>query len=288
MKKKFTLQYPNGKEIPLDIGKFPGGEVRVRVVETIRDTSTLTLTITAMLFNSDDILILLMLTDAIQRMTPRSHIHVVIPYVPYARQDRVCNEGESFSLKVFTHLINNCHFDSITVYDPHSDVSTRSFCRVSVKVQWKLLLTHDTAYKWIQDSAPNLYLVCPDKGAMDKTKLVFDKIPHFKGIIYAHKVRDPATGNILRTEVTDIPDDISSSHLLIVDDICDGGRTFIELAKVLKLHNPLSMSLYVTHGIFSQGKGVLLKHYPDDIDNNIECTGEFDNVWSTVDFKEYS
>jgi ribose-phosphate pyrophosphokinase len=40
---------------------------------------------------------------------------------------------------------------------------------------------------------------------------------------------------------------------LIVDDICDGGRTFIELAKVLRPLTSGQVKLYVTHGIFSAG-----------------------------------
>ena len=40
---------------------------------------------------------------------------------------------------------------------------------------------------------------------------------------------------------------------IIVDDICDGGKTFIELAKVLKQKNVGKIYLVITHGIFSQG-----------------------------------
>ena len=70
--------------------------------------------------------------------------------------------------------------------------------------------------------------------------------------VYATKVRNPDNGEILRTEV---PEDVSyrGKNLLIVDDICDGGRTFIELAKVLRDYEPSRIDLYVTHGIFSKG-----------------------------------
>jgi phosphoribosylpyrophosphate synthetase len=46
---------------------------------------------------------------------------------------------------------------------------------------------------------------------------------------------------------------IDKRDILIVDDICDGGATFIELAKIIKPMNPSSLTLFVTHGIFSKG-----------------------------------
>ena len=48
---------------------------------------------------------------------------------------------------------------------------------------------------------------------------------------------------------------------MIVDDTCDGGRTFIELAKVLRARNAGKIELYVTHGIFSKGLKELSEHF---------------------------
>ena len=45
-----------------------------------------------------------------------------------------------------------------------------------------------------------------------------------------------------------------NTNVVVVDDICDGGRTFIELLKASPtLDCGKSLSLFVTHGIFSQG-----------------------------------
>ncbi len=49
---------------------------------------------------------------------------------------------------------------------------------------------------------------------------------------------------------------------VVVDDICDGGATFIALAQVIKVAQPdTTIDLYVTHGIFSKGVDELLKYY---------------------------
>jgi ribose-phosphate pyrophosphokinase len=70
------------------------------------------------------------------------------------------------------------------------------------------------------------------------------------------KIRDQETGGItsLRMNTSGGCNHyIKNKNILIVDDICDGGRTFIECAKILHLHEVNSVSLYVTHGIFSKG-----------------------------------
>ena len=49
---------------------------------------------------------------------------------------------------------------------------------------------------------------------------------------------------------------------VIIDDICDGGRTFVELAKVIKENqSDAKIYLIVTHGIFSAGFNDLNKFF---------------------------
>jgi ribose-phosphate pyrophosphokinase len=81
--------------------------------------------------------------------------------------------------------------------------------------------------------------------------------------IQAEKIRDPNTGAITSTKVN-IEKHVGDKNFLIMDDICDGGRTFIELAKVLRPLTTGKIMLYVTHGIFSAGLEVFLG-YIDEI-----------------------
>ena len=83
-----------------------------------------------------------------------------------------------------------------------------------------------------------------------------------KSIITASKVRDLDTGKILKTEIPTIDGFGPKMKYVIVDDICDGGRTFIELAKVIKEQKPdAEIYLIVTHGIFSAGFGELNNYF---------------------------
>lgn len=276
----------NDAEVPLEIGKFPGGEVKVRILAPMKASTP---HIHAFLRSSDDVMALIMLVDAIKRTGSMSNSRLTMPYIPYARQDRQCNTGESFSLAAFAGIINSLKFASVVVYDPHSKVAVDQIERCIAVPSSELIRKHTETNDWILRtiwSGVPLYLVCPDEGAIARTQEIAD---HFsvKGIIYAKKIRNPENGQIVATEVADVPADIDESKLLIVDDICDGGRTFIELAKVLVKYEPKEMNLYVTHGIFSQGKNVLAKNMSDhslDPTNVTNSGGPFDNVWSTIDF----
>lgn len=64
------------------------------------------------------------------------------------------------------------------------------------------------------------------------------------------------TGKILGTHVH--ATDLSGLTAVITDDICDGGATFIGIAKELRRLNCHKVVLYVTHGIFSKGIEVLM------------------------------
>ena len=100
---------------------FSGGEVHVNCnLLGRRDAEGI---IVARLQSSDDIMELLLLTDAL-REQGFDHIDLFMPYIPYARQDRYCAGGDAFSLKVFAGLVNSRDFAEVIVLDPHSDVAT--------------------------------------------------------------------------------------------------------------------------------------------------------------------
>lgn len=190
-------------------------------------------------------------------------VNLVYPYFPYARQDRVMNEDEPFSLKIFCDLVNSQSFASVTIYDPHSDVTPALINNCEVIPQWdvaKMTLPHEYFSSHL--------FISPDACAYKKlSKLVTDDSQIAIGV----KNRDLG-GNITHTAVFS-PTPIEGRDCLIADDICDGGRTFIELAKTLKAKGAKSVTLYVTHGIFSKGFEELKQHI-----DRIYTTNSFANI----------
>ena len=173
---------------------------------------------------------------------------MVIPYFPYARQDRVCVEGEALGAAVMASFINNLDFAKVTIWDAHSDVSPALLNRVENVPQIKLLERCDELSQRL--STGELTLISPDAGASKKTIKIAETFNGEPEVIQAQKMRNLKTGEIIKTEILG---DVKDKKVLIADDICDGGRTFIELAKVLKNKGALEVSLFITHGIFSKG-----------------------------------
>lgn len=189
-------------------------------------------------------------------------ISLTYPYLPYARQDRVTSEEESFSMKVFARMINALDFESVTVYDPHSDVGPALIDRCHIvhqSVLWS---------KMVPDSVlrdPNTLFVAPDAGAAKKLINI-----NPEQLVLAYKKRNSSGAPIISGIHS--PVDMKGRSCLIIDDICDGGRTFTELAAALREHHVSSVGLYVTHGIFSHGTDSL-----SPLINHIWTTDSFDS-----------
>ena len=246
---------------PYQTIEFSGGELGVVLKDTPYGLHYTDYHIFAHLTNSAKILELVMLVDALRRAGAKN-LTLSMPYIPYARQDRVMNMGESLSVKSFASIINLCKFDTIEVWDAHSDVSLAVFDANVINYG------PETFVELIPIDIRKAIVVAPDAGANKKVGKVargfgFD-------MVRADKVRDTKTGAITGTVVYSEP--VGDRDFLIIDDICDGGRTFTELAKQLRLLTTGKVYLYVTHGIFSKGLDVF-----NDIDH-IFCPMPFPAV----------
>lgn len=221
---------------------FPGGEPHIKIDFDSNDIQPVL--IQAMLKDSESLVWLFLATNAL-RQAGFNDISLHMPYVPFARQDRVMTPGEPLSIKWFATLINSQKYKNIIILDPHSDVTTALLNNVIAKNNSQLVA--DALKKFgISDSV----LVSPDAGQEKKIYKVAKtyQLP----VLSCSKHRDVTNGRI--TDII-VPRTISlaNKHLYIIDDICDGGATFKMLADKLKLFEPKSINLVVTHGIFSKG-----------------------------------
>lgn len=194
---------------------------------------------------ADEILDLLLICNAIKHMDYKLD-ELVIPYIPFGRQDRVCNDGEAFSLEVFANLLNSLNLNYITTDDPHSDVTPALIKNLHVFHQHEML-------KPIFNGKKNFYLISPDGGALKKIYKLAAEVDCLN-VIECSKQRNVKNGEIIGVNVHCL--DLEETDCYIVDDICDGGRTFIEIAKVLKTKNAGKIVLAVSHGFFTKGLDV--------------------------------
>lgn len=162
-----------------------------------------------------------------------------LPYLPSARMDRVKNPEDVFTLKTFAHLINSLNFERVYVWDAHSNVGPALIDRC-----------HDVnALTWIQEAITqlgyakeNICLFFPDEGAQKRYGGMFPDYKQAFGI----KNRNWETGKIEGYMIVG-EDNVKDNHILIIDDICSYGNTFVKAAEALHEAGANGIDLYVTH-----------------------------------------
>lgn len=255
-----NIQIFNGEDFISDNSfLFPAGEVGMRLDTTnyrFRARQSDVYVILAYVKSSDDLFRIAMAKDALERMVGyEKQIILYCPYFPYARQDRVCNKGESFSLKVICDYINYLNFNRVVIVDPHSTVTEALINKVKVITQFDIIREWELPKELVMR---DFYaIVSPDAGANKKTSEIAYYFDH-RSFIHCDKRRDLSNGQI--QELLVHCDDLNGQNVIIFDDLCDGGGTFVGLAQKLKEKGCNKVVLYVTHGIFSKGFSHILEH----------------------------
>ncbi|TYA78607.1 ribose-phosphate diphosphokinase [Seonamhaeicola marinus] len=249
---------------------FSGGEPHIKILSPISAEQKVVVTHRIQSFS--DFGLLLVAVDALKRMEVKT-IDAFIPYFPAARQDRVMVSGEALSVKVYAEILNSLGLNCVVVYDPHSEVTP------ALLNDCKTISNHSFVEQVIADINEEVVLISPDGGALKKIYNLTKALGGLE-VIECSKVRDVKTGAISDFKV--YTEDLNGKHCLVVDDICDGGGTFIGLAQELKKKNAGKLFLAVSHGIFSKGlKGLSTyfdKIYSTDAFKTLQNTEHFSQI----------
>ncbi|AUU99883.1 ribose-phosphate diphosphokinase [Phytobacter ursingii] len=259
MTSKIELTLDN-QPVEIERGIFPDGAVWLRVMSELPRFAQVMRVRVAAMRDMNDFMLLAQLTDAVRHATDIQVSHLELAWLPWARQDRHMVNGDSFALKVFANQLNVLNFDKVFLLDPHSDVAAAAINNSVVIAQESCLMKSEKLRQAI--SSGKLMLVAPDAGALKKIHNVA-KASGARDYAILTKERDVATGNL--TGFALVSGDVAGKDVLIVDDLCDAGGTFIGSAQVLRDAGARSVSLYVTHGVFSRGVENLLNNGIDAI-----------------------
>jgi len=244
--------------------RFPAGESQIIVTsENLPKEATINLYFES----NNDMVELLLLVDALKAAGCRPTT-LYVPYFPAARQDR--RQGvESLGMEVYAVIIDLCGFDNVITVDLHNGKLLGGYKEIPQKMAFVM-----TAMKYLtQDTV----LVAPDKGAVGKVgelRATLWNLGLDLNVLQCAKERDYHTGRISSIEVPGPFFGQSGGHFMVVDDICDGGATFILLAEAIreKYGEDCVLDLYTTHGIYSKGTEELKKHYRHLISFNKEIS----------------
>ncbi|QGQ95640.1 ribose-phosphate pyrophosphokinase [Paenibacillus psychroresistens] len=175
---------------------------------------------------------------------------LIIYYMPYSRMDRV--EGSSvFTLKYVANFINSLSFEKVTLIEPHSDVSLALINKSTAKypsIELLIRVIAETGFNIEQD-----YLFFPDAGAQKR----YSKVKGYKQLV-GFKVRDFQTGEIKKLDIVGHVDH-KNFKVIIVDDLCSYGGTFMMSAEKLKEAGADKVYLLVGHCEKSIYKGKILE-----------------------------
>ena len=285
----FTFKY--------EISRFPDGQQSLRLIEdgyntfqSLRDSDQAHgIIIKSRLNTFSDLELIICATQALKEVGVKN-IELYIPYCIGARSDRKFMEGGINYVKtVIAPIINSQGYSKVTILDPHSDVleaCINNFEKIDnidlvsfALVDYFLSKGFET---WSAENFENVRFISPDAGALKKVFHVAEAVKYRNEVIIASKHRNLETGKI---DYTNVPMSVhdADKDVFIIDDICDGGRTFIEIAKAVDEVRKLSSSvkrehygknyLIVTHGIFSAGFDFLVQHF-----DGIYCTNSVKDI----------
>ena len=268
-KMNISITTTSNEAIKYEAISFSGGERHIQMLDLPVCTPT-SLKMKAIITSSDDLMNLLLINNALtNHYGEQILLNLEIPYMPYARQDRVCAKGQAFSLQLMAELLKTLKLGCLITWDCHSQAGVDLTGAINASATDIIKTSKELVSLLTQ---PESVLVCPDKGALSRCEDLQQQLD-IRQMVNCEKRRDPATGKITHTDV--LVDDLTGKTAVITDDICDGGYTFIKIAEQLKVKNVERVVLYVTHGIFSKGLGVF-----DGLIDSIFTTNSFPNEQS--------
>lgn len=245
-----NLVYPEKSDIVFTTMIFPDGQPHIKI-----DISSLSsfdksepIRIFTRLASSNDLMLAVFIKNTLDYQEfEKIELHVT--YLMAARMDRVMLAGEPFSLKVVAAILNQANFHKINIFDPHSEVST-ALINKSYTITNHEYVEQCLAQYFAKNPKTDFCLVSPDAGALKK----IHKLAHALGVenvVECMKERDLKTGAL--TKFTTATPSLQGLTCFIIDDICDGGGTFVGTAQMLKEKGASKVILVVSHGIFSKG-----------------------------------
>ncbi|MBO5004963.1 MAG: hypothetical protein J6D03_06970 [Clostridia bacterium] len=266
--KKLNLENINKSDIKWHIINFPDGEVSIEIDDEI-DHKIDYIDIYVRITSAEKLFILMQVCDILKRHG--IEYNIMITYLMSMRMDRVMSWNRPFSLKVVADMIKLCEAHNVYVLEPHSN-------RTITELGGLTMINPMTE---IQNNAVNDVLsntnhvvIFPDAGAKERyTNMNVDN----NRIILFDKKRDIETGKILslepkKKEISDSWIKIVSD-ITVIDDLCDGGGTFVGIAKYIRTLNPTcKLQILLTHAVNPDGIKNLYEYY-----DNITITNSYAN-----------
>jgi ribose-phosphate pyrophosphokinase len=228
--------------VPTAAYEFANGEIFVRFEESVRGCDAFVLQSHATPINTW-VMEQLLMVDALKRASAK-RITVVMPFYPYARQDKKHRGREPISARLIADLFQTAGADRLMSVDLHT-AQIQGFFDGPVDHLFALpLLADHVQQKW---GSQDLVVVSPDAGRVRVAERWTDRLGC--GLAIIHKRRDPNVPN--EVKVGEVVGAVEGKTCILVDDMIDTGSTIIKAADLLFENGATDVIVTATHGVLS-------------------------------------
>ncbi|STC70067.1 ribose-phosphate pyrophosphokinase [Corynebacterium pilosum] len=233
-----------GTEVtPMTATDFANGEIFVRFEESVRGADCFVMQSHCQPLNKW-IMEQLIMIDALKRGSAK-RITAILPFYPYARQDKKHRGREPISARLIADLLTAAGADRIVSVDLHTDQIQGFFDGPVDHMHAMPILTDYIKSKYELD---NLVVVSPDAGRVK----VAEKWANTLGdapLAFVHKTRDTEVAN--KVVANRVVGDVEGKNCVLLDDMIDTGGTIAGAVRVLKEAGAGDVVIATTHGVFS-------------------------------------
>jgi len=181
---------------------------------------------------------LLLLLDALKNKGAVSII-LFLPYISYSRQDRATLDNDATSARVIANLLNSSPINQLVTLDIHSKQTASYFTKNLYNI---------SAFDLFGELVRGLgdcVIIAPDKGAGARAQIFAAELGLDIALIDKQRIGNKVSSVLIKGEVL-------GKKCVIIDDIIDSGNTVKEAALLLRNNGVISLSAFITHGLFSE------------------------------------
>lgn len=238
----------------INISKFPDGEIKLNVVNNVRQADCFIIQSTCRnnILNTsvnDNIMELFIMIDALKRGSAKT-VNVIMPYYGYQRQDRKDYSRAPISASVISRCLESLNVNRVIVYDLHANQISGFFSNLCPLDN---LYSESYFINYIKKNIMAEYfdkndtvIIAPDAGAMKCNYRVSLKLKCASGSIFKNRNKDGVIDNML------LMGDVNNKNIIMIDDMIDTAGTICEASKLLKNKGAKQIFVFATHGLFSK------------------------------------
>ncbi len=228
---------------PQSIYDFANGEIFVRPEISVRGTDSFIIQSCGVPINKWVMETLIMI-DALKRASAK-RITVVLPFYPYARQDKKHRGREPISARLVADLLKTAGAHRLMTVDLHTDQVQGFFDGPVDHLFAQPLLTDYISQKY---GTERLTVVSPDSGRVRTAERWANRLGGAP-IAFIHKTRDPTKPNSVKANR--VVGEVAGRTCIVVDDMIDTGGTISKAVEEVMHAGADRVIVAATHGVLS-------------------------------------